>query len=661
MLKEKLIHDPGVVRRARSRFFDSGQVPRGLVSSVIERSWQRSSTLGVPSDRIRDIARISDHEIRVASERYSELVVHASPVMEHLYQQIANTRSMVILSDADGLILRSIGDPDFVSRADQVALSPGVSWAESHTGTNAIGTAIVEQGPVVVYADEHYVERNNFLTCSASPIFDPYGRMIGVLDITGDYRSHQHHSIALVRLSVGMIESQIFSRSFVNDIVVRFHSTASYLDSPLEAKAVFSQTGDLIAANASARELLGLNGHSLGGSFGDYFDMPFNLALCQSGSRLVQTTFALRLRDGASVYAQIENPQREMSSLGLARHTAHIMEVREVPPPAQKAPPAIALDSLAFGDERMQVTVAKAKRILGKNIPILIEGESGTGKELLAKAMHENGPRRMSPFVAVNCAAIPEGLIESELFGYVEGAFTSAKRKGSIGRIQQAHGGTLFLDEIGDMPQALQARLLRVLQERSVVPLGSQKSIPVDIAVVCATHRRIRDMVTSGTFREDLYYRLNGLTLMLPPLRERTDLKPLIKRLIELEAGAGAEQIRMTDPVMDLFARHPWPGNIRELQNVLRTAIALMGEDQLITVDCLPDDFLDEMGVAGGATVVSQSTAWRPELAGEKLDDIELNAIRIAIEQNSGNISAAARQLGTSRNTLYRKLRGHQR
>jgi transcriptional regulator of acetoin/glycerol metabolism len=647
--------DPGVVRRARSRFFDSGVVPRGLISSVIERSWQRSSSLGVPSDRIRNIARLSDQEISLTNERYRDLVLHATPVMELLYLHIANTRSMVILSDAKGLIIRSIGDPDFISRADQVALRPGVSWAESHTGTNAIGTSIAERLPVVVYADEHFVERNNFLTCSAAPIFDPYGSMMGVLDITGDYRVHQHHTIALVRIAVQMIESQIFSRNFKDDIVVRFHRTANYLDSPLEAKAVFSPGGLLIAANAAARALLGLQGQAGGGSFADHFDMPFGLALAQCGSRVVHSTLALRLRGGTSVYAQIDNSENKSVSVG--RRVADAVDPRELPRPAQKPAAALSLDSLAFGDERMQATIAKAKRILGKNIPLLIEGESGTGKELLAKAIHDNGPRRLGPFVAVNCAAIPEGLIESELFGYMEGAFTSAKRKGNIGRIQQADGGTLFLDEIGDMPQTLQARLLRVLQERSVVPLGSPKSIPVDITVVCATHRHIRDLVATGSFREDLYYRLNGLTLMLPPLRERSDLEPLIQRLIAIESSCtGGDCVRVAEPVMALFRKHPWPGNIRELQNVIRTAIALTGDDRIITLDCLPDDFVDELREEGPCVGDESAAPAQPTPA--RLDDIELHAIRLAIEQNNGNISAAARQLGTSRNTLYRKLKG---
>lgn len=333
------------------------------------------------------------------------------------------------------------------------------------------------------------------------------------------------------------------------------------------------------------------------------------------------------------------------------------------------------LDSLGYGDPRMQMAIDKAKRIVGRDIPLLIEGETGTGKEWFAVAFHQSGPRAKGPFVAVNCAAIPEGLIESELFGYGEGAFTGAKRTGSVGKIQQANGGTLFLDEIGDMPLHLQARLLRVLQDRSVSPLGSSKPHPVDISLVCATNCNIREMVVRGSFREDLYYRLNGLKLMLPPLRERSDLQELVIRLVEVEdtAGIGAT---VSQEVLDTFRRHPWPGNLRQLSNVIRTSLALMGDDNVIDSACLPEDFLDEMksantpphqpDAATAATSESPKAIDMPAMArnpapagraSESLRDMAMHAINLAIQAHSGNISAAARHLGVSRNTLYRKLK----
>ena len=294
------------------------------------------------------------------------------------------------------------------------------------------------------------------------------------------------------------------------------------------------------------------------------------------------------------------------------------------------------------GDPRVARAIAQVKMVLRQDIPILIEGETGVGKELFARAIHDASARASGPWVAVNCAALPEGLIESELFGYEEGAFTGARRRGNQGKIEQAHGGTLFLDEIGDMPLALQARLLRVLQERSVTPLGGGKPKPVEFSLVSATNQKLREKVQRGEFRADLYYRLNGLSVSLPPLRQRTDLTALLDLLLQVEHS---EQARFTPEVMEMFAHHPWPGNIRQLHNVVRTALAL-SNGAPITEMHLTQDFLDELECAEESL---QDNATLKDLTGD--------AIRAALLAHEGNVSAAARQLGISRNTMYRRMK----
>jgi sigma-54 dependent transcriptional regulator, acetoin dehydrogenase operon transcriptional activator AcoR len=322
----------------------------------------------------------------------------------------------------------------------------------------------------------------------------------------------------------------------------------------------------------------------------------------------------------------------------------------------------------------MAAIAAKVRRVIDRDIPILILGETGTGKELLARAIHQESQRSRQPFIAVNCASIPDTLIESELFGYEEGAFTGARRKGAVGKILQANGGTLFLDEIGDMPIALQAHLLRVLQERQVVPLGStssNKPMAVDVAIVCATHRNLREMIAAQTFREDLYYRLNGLAVKLPALRERSDLAALAERIVLREAS---RSLTLSPEVAELLARCPWPGNVRQLFNVLRTACVMAAGERAIRREHLPDDFLDEVGALDARTpAVPPSRAEMPATAtavaaqatplptdnpaSRSLDDIEIDAIRHALDAAGGNISEAAKRLGISRNTIYRKLR----
>ncbi len=285
-------------------------------------------------------------------------------------------------------------------------------------------------------------------------------------------------------------------------------------------------------------------------------------------------------------------------------------------------------------------------------------GETGSGKEVLARALHGQGIRSKSNFVALNCAAIPEGLIESELFGYQDGAFTGARKGGMQGKVQQAHGGTLFLDEIGDMPLDLQARLLRVLQERSVTPLGGCKEIPVDISVICATHRDIKQMVAEGSFREDLYYRLNGVVIQIPALRDRINLAGFVPHLLNQMQG-GKQGIRVDACLMAQFQNYSWPGNIRQLQTVIKTCLAFMDDhESLITEQHLTDDFrqtlADSLPKASRSSQTDRISVVDAPLKTLKTSQTE--QIKQAIEASRGNMSAAAISLGISRATLYRRL-----
>ena len=642
------------INRARTEFFNLGTISSGRVPEHIVRSWQRSQASGVKvAQENGAIPAISHKELVGLTEKNRNLLVQSYPVMENLYEQIHDSSSMVILADASGIILHSLGDTDFVQRAGKVALQPGGIWSEPIRGTNAIGTALVEQRPVVVHSAEHYMAANDFLTCSAAPIFDPNGKLLGALDVSGDCRTHQQHTMALVRISIQQIENQMFACGFETDISLQFHSRPEFIGTMYEAIAVFGQNGRLVAANRSALLHLGLDRFQTeAASFGQLFDIPFDALLLQA-DKSPQPVIRLVTSGGMQVYGRVKGTANRLQSF-LSLPVKRIAQAADASENRLRS-----LQTLEFGDSRMHTAIDKVRRVLGHNIPVLIEGESGTGKELFARAMHQENSHRSGPFVALNCAAIPEGLIESELFGYQEGAFTGAKRKGNIGKIRQADGGTLFLDEIGDMPLALQARLLRVLQERSITPLGDGTAHPIDIAVVCATNRKLRDEIALGRFREDLYYRLNGLVITLPPLREREDLLQLSRSILAGIAGPN-RQVQLGNDVLAIFASHPWPGNIRQMYNVLRTALALLGDGHDIDTTHLSDDFLDQFRESAPLSGHEPSrlahfcvTSPQPE----SLDQSEARAIRQAMEGCSGNISSAARQLGISRNTLYRKMR----
>ena len=629
----------------------------GWLTPAIQKSHQRSETFGLSTSMRPDYDVLPAADLVLKLEQSRILCAHATPVMESLHEQIVNTQNVIVLTDAEGLILHSIGDDDFLRRAEKVALRPGANWAEHLQGTNAIGTAIADHCPTVVHGAQHYLAANRFLTCSSVPILGPYGELIGVLDVSGDHRSYHQHTMALAKMSAQMIENHLFTNTFREKLQIAFHGRAEFLGTLMEGIAAFTCDGRFLSANRSAQFQLGLpltalRAHTLSSLFG--------VSSAQMIDRLGANRdrhLSLNLNTGAVVCANVAFRRATLADGGWQP----IAESEATPAAASALKPSAAggplsrLSYLDTGDPQVANVIAKVRKVIGKDIPILITGETGTGKELLAQAIHNDSPRRTGSFVAVNCASIPETLIESELFGYEEGAFTGGRRKGAVGKLLQADGGTLFLDEIGDMPYPLQVRLLRVLQERLVNPLGSTKSIPVDIAVVCATHRDLRGMIAQNRFREDLYYRLNGLVVKLPPLRERTDFASVIQKMLQCESlgHVNGERLSVASDVMMLFKRCAWPGNFRQLGNLLRTAAAMVDADGQIRREHLPDDFFDNLGNAGSA---SSRTIEAVGSHGARLEDVTVLAITSAVAEHGGNVSAAARALGISRNTIYRKM-----
>ena len=693
---------------------------------TIDQSHERCAALGVSRIERPDYSPLGRSDLSVARERNLRLHDHAAPVMEMLYEQIVNTESMVVLCDSSGTIIHSIGDDDFLARASKVALQPGVNWSESTKGTNAIGTALIEEVPTLVHADEHYMHANHFLTCSAAPILDPRGNILGVLDVTGDHRSFHQHTMALVKMSARMIENHWLTDDYRNVMRLHFHSRVEFIGTLMEGILAVSADGKLVGANRGALEQLGLSGaalrmHSLATLFGttvgalvDRFRSPLAtpMPVQLNGGR----QFHIHARFNWPVWSSLSDAVSGSNSQEPSAGTVHNPAAATAgthadSPPRGEAParPGAAgaaggLAQLRTGDAQIASVIDKIRRVLDRDIPMLILGETGTGKELLARAIHVDSARAKQPFVAVNCASIPETLIEAELFGYEDGAFTGARRKGAVGKIVQANGGTLFLDEIGDMPVALQAHLLRVLQERQVTPLGSSKSVAVDVSIICATHRNLREMIDQKLFREDLFYRLNGLAVRLPALRERSDLLALVRRILDqllqqsAEPAGRGRHLQPDADVLRLFQHYHWPGNVRQLFNVLRTAAVMAANEPVITREHLSDDFLDEALAAQAApaaatpaatppvtaasaapaepaaspaqaqplpTPVPPATAavpaprWSGETASapKSLEEMEIDAIRRAVDEAGGNISVASKRLGISRNTIYRKLR----
>jgi transcriptional regulator of acetoin/glycerol metabolism len=628
------------LRQARLHLLEHGDCPPGGIDERLARSWQRSLAAGLrPAGRQRETEHASEAGLRHTLACNGDLLLHSRPVMEFLFEQVRHSQSMVILADQRGLLMHTLGHADFLDKADRVALSCGASWHEQHRGTNAIGTALAEARGVAIHGAEHFFDRHDFLTCTAAPIMSASGELMGILDISGDQRSGHPHTLGLVNMAASMIENRLFTATCQRHIRLHLHANQEGVGTVAEGLIALSRDGWIVGANRTGLALLHLAVSDLGGTpLARLMDVRLDDLLSRHLRRPGQPT-PVRLLDGSILFVQV---QRDDVALPAGTPTSA---------PAPVLAPADALARLDTGDLRWRNAADKARRVADKPIPVLIQGESGVGKELFARAVHESGPRRLGPFVAINCAALPEHLIEAELFGYAPGAFTGARREGGLGRLREANIGTLFLDEIGDMPLTMQTRLLRVLQERQVTPLGGGRPVDVDFALICATHCQLREMAQQGRFRSDLYYRINGLTVQLPALRERTDFQALTERLLR---NIHPERTIYLAP--DLLARlgaHPWPGNLRQYAGMLRTACAMLDpHENCIGWAHLPDDVTEEL------TALAQPVPFSPAEAGgsHNLEALSRVAIQQALASSGGNISQAARRLGISRQTLYRKL-----
>ena len=616
-----------------------GCPPAGVVNERLALSWQRSFAAGLrPMGRLLSSEHASAGDLRQTLARNHELLAHSRPVMEYLFDQVRHAQSIVILADDRGTLMHTHGDPLFLNKAERIALATGACWLEEQRGTNAIGTAIAEHAPVQIHGAEHFLDRNGFLTCSAAPILSYRGELMGILDISCDHHNGNPQTLGLVSTAARLIENRLMVSACRRNVRLHLHRYAEGIGTVAEGIVAVADDGWIIGANRAGLALLRMADHQIGArQLSDVVNARLVDLLAHHRRRPDQPV-QLQLRDGSMLFLQIRHESGMTTTLHAGSESG----------PASG--PADRLSQLDTGDEKWRGAAAKVRRVIDKPIPIVIQGESGAGKELFARATHDSSKHREGPFVAINCAAMPESLIEAELFGYEAGAFTGARKQGRIGRIREASGGTLFLDEIGDMPLGMQARLLRVLQERLVTPLGGGRSYQVEFSLVCATNRNLRDSVASGEFREDLFYRINGLTVHLPALRDRMDFAALTKRLLD-EFNPGGD-VRLDSDLFEKMRAHAWPGNIRQLASVLRTASAMLDEDEdCIGLQHLPDDIVDDLLAVHAIASTSRN---RSDIG--SLRELSRHAVGQALESSRGNISSAARFLGISRQTLYRKI-----
>ncbi|EHU5133490.1 sigma-54-dependent Fis family transcriptional regulator [Vibrio parahaemolyticus] len=569
----------------------------------LSTSWIRSEQAGLKQRRRPEDIRVTPATLQDKRHQLNFLLETVTQFALPLFNQLfAHSDSRLILTDADGVIIGSWGQPKFREKLTEIALSSGACWQEKVKGTNAIGTAIIEAKPVSVIGDQHFIQHHRFISCSANPIFDHLGHLIGVLDITSEQKKHDFSTQVLVQNMVQQVENQLLNLIPQGHIRVDLACEKGLLNSGWQGIIIANEDGQILAQNQVASQLLAQQN-----------------VIGQS----LEHILSIQSADHPFVFKTKPLTDKKVKSRSVT-----------------------ASNDLHYGDSTVEHCWQQANRVIDKDISLLILGETGVGKNEFVKALHKNSQRKTGPLVSVNCGALPKDLVESELFGYVAGAFTGANSKGYQGKIRQAHKGILFLDEIADLPLEAQSRLLHVLQDKTVLPVGSNQSVQVDTQIIAATHKDLDSLVSEGLFRQDLYYRLNGLTIELPRFEERDDKQQLIENIHRRHAES--EQ-QLCPHLLSLLLSYSWPGNLRELDSLIKVSALMAQGEETLDLAHVPTHLSKKLSQAQDV-----KTAAEPTL---KLRATVEDKLLKTYQANQGNISKTSRMLGVSRNTIYRKLK----
>jgi transcriptional regulator of acetoin/glycerol metabolism len=608
---------------------------KDILRADIRDSWLRCLEFGlIPANSPRDY-HLTTAELSDVKERNEEILRVAGPELRNLRSQIAGRHYRIALASPDAVLLDVVVDRSF-SKSENSELAPGVCWKECARGTNALGTTAVVRRAASVHGPEHFFRAYSHLTCMASPIFDPAGQLLGLLDVTCDYASGQGHAAALVQMSALHIESEIFREKYKsNAAIVQFHSRkefASTLDAGLIAMDL---SGEILQANRQALWYLGNLRLKIGGKFAEAFQTRIEDVL--ACGKFPNESCILLDQEGSSYIAFVSTPHSNNIAAAVQRPTKPpCVSTSQHETIGTPRPRFVALDPAVASAVEVACKAARMR------VPILIRGESGTGKELLAEFLHEVSGRKGNN-VALNCAAVPGELIEAELFGYQEGAFTGARHGGSSGLIVEADNGTLFLDEIGDMPLWLQPTLLRLLDHWTVRSLGSVRERKVNVQLITATNRDLNLAIHENRFRSDLLHRIAAVEVHLPPLRERSDFAVIARTLVAQVAPSRS----LTEGAIILLSQQSWEGNARELRNVL-TRAAIFSDAQIISEHEI-EAVLEAAYRPPYSEEICAATGGFPALR----ESLILETFR----RVNGNISQTAKLLHVSRNTVYREVR----
>lgn len=629
---------------------------------IIKKSHQRCEEYGVNKEQIFPSRILKGNEVSSHLARNEYLLRVAAPFMEIIHETVSDSGFFILLTDNEGCILRSVGDPDIIAESEKLNMVVGAYMHEKNIGTNAMGTAISEAQPIQVTASEHFISAYHRWTCSAAPIHNNDGEIIGTLNLTGESHLVHPHTLGLVVAAVRAIENQIKAEYAQEKLNEAFSYMKSIVESVSAGIMALDINGNIKTINNWACSMLNLEKKNMLNKHVEKL-LPHWKDIIERFKRGetymdMETNFPIngnKERHDLSAYPIVDKSDE---IIGMVLVIKGMQKIFNLVNKYTGMRAHYNFDDIIGDSPEFSQVIEHAEKISSSTSTVLLMGESGTGKELIAQSIHNASPRKNSVFIAVNCGALPKNLIESELFGYEEGAFTGSKKGGHAGKFELANGGTIFLDEIGEMPLDMQVNLLRVLQEGYVTRVGGTKNIPVNVRVIAATKKNLVDELQKGTFREDLFYRLSVIPLFIPPLRKRgNDKLTLFNYFLKIKAQKLSKPIpSVSGELLSQISEYNWPGNVRELENYVENIVNFNGHSSFSITNPIVDQ-QKEKEVLSDQNQAIENGMHNDDFANMTLEEIEKLTIKECFDKLEGNVSQVSRKLGISRTTLYSKMK----
>ncbi|MFB6465522.1 sigma-54-dependent Fis family transcriptional regulator [Cytobacillus sp. Hz8] len=611
------------------RFVKEGVLDSARINKRILESWYRCKMENVDPYLNKGLHLLAKEDLEKKRVKNALLLEAATPYIERLEQSVKDSGMMSLLVDPDGYVLSLTGNENTLLEASRINFIEGARWTEKEVGTNAIGTALQTKEPVNINGAEHYSVASHRWSCSATPIYQENGQLIGVIDISCPVENSHPSMLGIVSSIAYAIEKDIRSRFYQNE--------QSLIQNATELAESYQQHFLVVCNN-------------------EQIIIAVSKPLREKYSKIIGQNLQDLLFSGYRIDREIAFPSNQDNFF--SARCIFLSPSNDFSPKPIFFSADLSNSFVFKGEcgtsESFHSMIHKVKLVAPTDATVFISGETGTGKELIAHAVHDNSPRRGGPFISINCGAIPKDLMESELFGYSEGAFTGAKRQGYKGKFEQAQNGTIFLDEIGEIPLQMQVALLRVLQERKITPIGGTKEISLDVRIITATHRNIPELVQEGAFREDLYYRLNVYPIHVPSLRERKEDIPHLVRFI---CQKNNWHLPITEDFIQTLQEYDWSGNIRELANVLERAQIICSNSQL--EQAVTPHPLENLKIIYPSVnnTIAQENCENNEKKLKGRERIQRDLMLEALKRTKGNVTAAAKLLEIPRSTFYKRLK----